>query len=99
MFGKKRFKEALARYQAVVRTHGEEPRALFQIAKIYQDHLEAPREALEHYRRFAKAQPALSKDDPVFGTIKMLESMNQAPRRPPSAPRPAAPAPRRGERP
>lgn len=100
LFGKKLFKEALAGYQAILKQHGEEPRALFQIAKIYQDHLESPPLALDHYRRFVKAQPTLPKDDPVFATLKMLESMSQAPRRPPSVPRPAAPSPRPGgERP
>lgn len=95
-FGLRRFKEAMAGYQSVVREHGEEPRALFQIAKLYQDQLDSPQNALLFYRRFVKTQPTLAKDDPVFGAIKMLESMTRARKGTPAR---RAPAPKEGGRP
>ncbi|MDX9999686.1 MAG: tetratricopeptide repeat protein [Polyangia bacterium] len=99
LFGKKRFKDALSGYLAAVQTHGHEPRAIFQIAKIYQEHLDSPKKALAYYKRFVKAQTGLPKDDPVFATIKMLESMSRPKVRPPAAPRTVAPPRRGGDRP
>ncbi len=81
LFGLKRFKPALAAYQRVLAQSPAEPRALFQIAKIYQGSLDQPRQALIYYRKFVSARPGLSKRDPVFATIKMLEAMTRAARR------------------
>ncbi|MFH2007255.1 MAG: tetratricopeptide repeat protein [bacterium] len=81
LFGLRRFKQALAGYQAVIKRHGIVPGALFQIGKIYQDHLDQPRQALLYYKKFVRAAKGLAKEDPVHATIRMLEATAAQPRR------------------
>jgi len=87
LFGLRKFKAALAGYQVVIKRHGPLPVALYQVAKIYQDHLDKPRQALYYYKKFVGAAKGLSKKDPVFATIRMLKATSQ--------PRPQRTPPRR----
>lgn len=87
LFGLRKFKAALAGYQEVIKHHGPKPVALYQVAKIYQDHLDKPRQALYYYQKFVGASKGLSKKDPVFATIRMLKAT--------SRPRPRQTVPRR----
>ena len=80
-----------ATYLVLLKHHPRRPRALFQVAKIYKDHLEKPRKALLYYERFVRHRRGLSKRDPVHATIRML----RAQLRPRPRPRRARPRPRR----
>ncbi len=90
LFGLRKWKASLAGYQRVLKLLGDDPAALFQVAKIYQDHLDKPQKALYYYRKFVRASKGLSKKDPVFATIRMLQATAR-PGRPSPPPRGAAP--------
>lgn len=79
-FGLGQFRKAVATYKRAIAAHGPVPRALYQIGKIYQDHLDQAPRALVYYRRYVRARGALPKTDPVRATIRMLEALARASR-------------------
>lgn len=77
LFGLRKFKLALAGYQTAIQHHGPRPEVLYQVAKIYQDHLDKPQRALYYYQKFVGASKGLPKKDPVFATIRMLKATSR----------------------
>lgn len=90
LFGLKKFNKALKAYKDTLKIHAGEPRALYQIGLICQNHLEKPRQALLFYKRFVARSPALPKGHRVFTVIKALEAELGATRSRPRRARPPA---------
>jgi len=77
-FGLRQFRKSIATYERAIVHHGPVPRALYQIGKIYQDHLDQAPKALLYFRRYVRARGDVPKADPIWATIRMLEALTRA---------------------